>query len=809
MVTVDNSTVAAAATRMNLRIDSGGLETEEGRYGQVDRNSLFLLLLLTVPAGLMAVVLYLWPEVLWISSVPHGMVGLLGSFASLLLAVFVIAQYGKQRGILYASAGLLAMGILNAASTVAPEGSSGVVWMHTFAGVIGGSFFLLYVLARTTRLGIPHLTTDALPTALLLGGTAAVAAGIVPLALAGALPALPPLGVLSPLRWALIAVPAGLFLIAGIVIFCRYRKTGEHELLLFTAVLIFLFQASEVYSFAPQWGVIWWFWQAMRLVVYLGVLGYVVRKYLQTHQALAAEVEECQRIEQALRTSQENWRNSFNALEEVMMIIDRAGNIESVNSSGLTLLGKSQDEVVGAKCYQVVRRRSEACPECPLQRTLESRKVESEERYDELLERHFSVKSSPVLDDSGEVARCVYTMNDITERVNAAAKEKMLQQELSLTSRLASIGEVAAGIAHEINNPLTGVIAFAQMLMQMDIPQNMKEGVEVIHDGASRVVAIVGKLLTFARRGRKSKEFTDINDILSNTLAIRSYEMRNNKVEVVTTLLDNLPRTMVNVGQLQQVFLNIIVNAEQAITAARGRGVISVRTEMINDLVRISISDDGPGIAEDVLDKLFDPFFTTKTETGGTGLGLSISFGIIKEHGGRIYARSVPGNGATFVIELPIVEAGREVDKPSVIPEEEPAIVASARILVIDDEPHICRALDRLLSREGHRVDTAGSARTALQKLSRADYDLILLDLRMPEMTGIEFFERLKKVAPALRQRTICVTGDVISARNRAFLSESGIPCVAKPFGIDELMSQVKQILHGGVENAQVTYSSG
>lgn len=795
---------------MSLRIDSGGLDTEQGRYRQVDRNSLFLLLLLTVPAGLMAVVLYLWPGVLWISRLPHGMIGLLGSFALLLLAVFVIAQYGKQRGILYASAGLLAMGILDAATTVAPEGSTAVVWMHIFAGVIGGSFLLLYALARTTRLGIPHLTTNALPTGLLLGIAAAVAvaAGTVPLAFAGVLPALPPPGEFSPSHWAIAAVPAGLFLVAGTVLFYRYRRTGEHELFLFTAVLIFLFQASEIYSFAPQWGIIWWFWQAMRLVVYLSVLGWILRGYLKTHRALAAEVQECQRMEQALHTSQENWHNSFNALEEVMMIIDRACNIENTNSSGLALLGKSQDEVVGTKCYQTLHHLSEPCPECPLQRTLESRKVESVERYDELFERHFSIKSSPVLDENGEVTRCVYTMNDITERVNAAVKEKMLQQELSLTSRLASIGEVAAGIAHEINNPLTGVIAFAQMLMQMDIPQNMKEGVEVIHDGASRVVDIVGKLLTFARRGRKSKEFTDIGDILTNTLAIRSYEMRNNNVEVVTTLIDNLPRTMVNVGQLQQVFLNIIVNAEQAMTAASGRGVISVRTETVNDLIRVSIADDGPGIAEDVIDKLFDPFFTTKTETGGTGLGLSISFGIIKEHGGRIYARSVPGSGATFVIELPIVETGRKADEPSLVPEKEPATVASARILVVDDEPHICRALDRLLSREGHRVDTTGSARTALQKLTEADYDLILLDLRMPEMTGIEFYEQLKKVAPALRERTICVTGDVISARNRAFLSETGIPCVAKPFGIDELMSQVKQILEGGVKNAQVTYSN-
>jgi len=186
---------------------------------------------------------------------------------------------------------------------------------------------------------------------------------------------------------------------------------------------------------------------------------------------------------------------------------------------------------------------------------------------------------------------------------------------------------------------LTGVIAFAQMLMQMEVPQNMKEAVEVIHDGANRVVGIVDKLLTFARRDRPDKEYADINTILANTVAMRSYEMRTNNIELVQDFDEYLPKTMVNVGKLQQVFLNIVVNAEQAMARAHGKGVLSVRTETIDGKVRISLADDGPGVPEEVIDKLFDPFFTTKSDDGGTGLGLSISYGIVQEHNGKIYVK--------------------------------------------------------------------------------------------------------------------------------------------------------------------------
>jgi CheY-like chemotaxis protein len=331
----------------------------------------------------------------------------------------------------------------------------------------------------------------------------------------------------------------------------------------------------------------------------------------------------------------------------------------------------------------------------------------------------------------------------------------------------------------------------------MDVPENMREAVEVINDGASRVVGIVDKLLTFARRDRPDKEHADINAILTNTLAMRAYEMRTGNVEVETSLAQDLTRTMIDVGQIQQVFLNLIVNAEQAMSTAHGHGTLRIVTERVGGRIQVSFADDGPGIPDGVIDKLFDPFFTTKRDgAGGTGLGLSISRGIVEEQGGKIYARSLQGRGATFVVELPMAEPAVEAPPPEP-PRTEVASARGARILVVDDEPHICTALDRLLTREGHSVETISEATKALEKLRDNTYDLVLMDLRMPGMNGIEFYERMKEISPSLERRVVCVTGDVVSGTNKDFLQETGLPCVAKPFGVQDLVQQIREVLEG------------
>lgn len=779
-----------------------------GKYEQIDRNSLLLLVLLTLPAGVMVVVLFLWPDVLWIAEIPYTAVGVLGSFVAMLLSVSIITRYRGQSGIPYISAGLMAIGIIDGFRAFSTPGSTEFVWLHSLAGIAGGIFFAFYVLTEMTRLPMPSIQTTTKGVGWLLGGTAmaALLLGALTIVFSGILPPTMQENHLTPVAWIMSSIPVALYLFAGSNLLWQYRKTGSHELFLFTAILIFLFQASEIFYFATFWGVIWWLWQALRLTVYLAVLGYVLKEYIQISDSLAMEISERNKVEKALRKAEEDWRNSFNSLEEAMLIMDKDYNIEKINNSGLALLRKDGKEVIGGKCYQVIYGENKPCQYCPLKQTLRSKKPEPVERYDELFQKHFSIKITPIYDEHGEVIKFIYLTSDITERINAEAKERLLQQELNLNSRLASIGEVAAGITHEINNPLTSIIAFAQMMTKMDVPENMREAVEVVNDGAKRVAGIVEKLLTFARRNKPEKEYVDVNSIVANTLEMRLYEMRTKNIEVTSQFASDLPRTMANVGQLQQVFLNIIINAEQAMAEVHGRGKLFVKTERIDNSIRVSIADDGPGIAKGNIDKIFDPFFTTKGSVGGTGLGLSVSYGIIKEHGGKIYAESTSCKGATLFVELPIIaETTRlEMAEPS---SKETEKITRAKILVVDDEPHICRALDRLLTQEGHKVETVSNAQTALRRLNISEYDLILLDIRMPGMNGIEFYNRMKEMNSSLQQRVVCITGDVISTENKAFLDKAGIPCLAKPFSADELMGQVKSVLGGQNNDAQTTYS--
>jgi len=245
-------------------------------------------------------------------------------------------------------------------------------------------------------------------------------------------------------------------------------------------------------------------------------------------------------------------------------------------------------------------------------------------------------------------------IRDITERKQAEEREKELQQQLYLSSRLASVGELAAGVAHEISNPLTGILGFSERLMRKSTDEEVSRDLEIIHNEAQRVAKVVGNLLTFARRREPKKEYLDINDILQQALELRAYELKTSDIEVVTSLAPSLPRTMADFHQIQEVFLNIIFNAEQAMSEANCGGKLSVKTQRTGDYIRISFADDGPGIPAEHLDKVFDPFFTTRGEKGGTGLGLSLCHGIVAEHGGKIYAKSKPGKGTTFFVELPL-----------------------------------------------------------------------------------------------------------------------------------------------------------
>lgn len=231
-----------------------------------------------------------------------------------------------------------------------------------------------------------------------------------------------------------------------------------------------------------------------------------------------------------------------------------------------------------------------------------------------------------------------------------------MEQQLQLAGRLAAVGELAAGVAHELNNPLAAVQAYAQFLASReDLNESMKNDVETIYKEAQRATRITTNLLSFARRHTPEKRLVSINEAIEKSLELHSYRMRVNNIEVVAELSPDLPTTIGDFHQLQQIFVNIINNAEQAMTEAHGKGKLYVTTREVGEMIQITFSDDGPGISDEYMNRIFDPFFTTKEEGKGTGLGLGICLKIAKEHGGNLHAFSEPGNGATFVVEIPIV----------------------------------------------------------------------------------------------------------------------------------------------------------
>lgn len=223
---------------------------------------------------------------------------------------------------------------------------------------------------------------------------------------------------------------------------------------------------------------------------------------------------------------------------------------------------------------------------------------------------------------------------------------------------------MVAGVAHEVNNPLSAVLNYAQIMATADLPKSVKEDLEVMTRETWRASRIVSNLLSFSRQHKPEKTYCSLNEAIERVLDLRGYELRVNNIEVVRDLQPDLPKTMADLDQLQQVFLNLVTNGEQAMTKAHGKGKLVVTTRQVDNVARLIFADDGPGIPKDILPKVMDPFFTTKEKGQGTGLGLSISYGIVQEHGGRIIVESKEGSGAVFIIEIPLEPQQEPANSP-------------------------------------------------------------------------------------------------------------------------------------------------
>ena len=359
-----------------------------------------------------------------------------------------------------------------------------------------------------------------------------------------------------------------------------------------------------------------------------------------------SNITERKQTEEAIKQAAEEWRRTFDSISDAISIHDRDFRILQANKAFADMFHMKPRQIIGKYCYEL-HSREKPISGCPHQQTLATGRPAAAEFYESHLGKYLRESTSPIFNDKGKVVGTVHITRDITE-------QKQQNERLMMADRLASIGELAAGTAHELNNPLTSVIGFSQLLMEKDIPDDIREDVKLIYNEARRAADVTKNLLTFARKHAPVKQLTQINNIIVDVLKLRAYEQKVNGIEVKRRLAHDLPEIMVDQFQMQQVFLNIIINAEYFMTEAHNGGTLTITTKKHNGIVRISFADDGPGIPEENLSRIFDPFFTTKEAGKGTGLGLSICHGIVAEHGGQIYAKSQPGKGATFVVELPI-----------------------------------------------------------------------------------------------------------------------------------------------------------
>lgn len=386
----------------------------------------------------------------------------------------------------------------------------------------------------------------------------------------------------------------------------------------------------------------------------------------------------------------------------------------------------------------------------------------------------FEASTTNLKDADGRLTGTIVVMDDITEKDNL---ENELFQARMQSEKLSSLGFLIAGLAHEINNPLTSIIGCAEYLVEeLKLKGKTGDALDIILNEARRSGQIVKNLLDFSRQSVHEKVTINMNDIIKSVLEIRKYGLKDKSIKVELSLDEQLPYVTGDIIQLQQVILNLINNAVDAISDFDVGGKITIRTFEKHGSVIVQVIDDGPGIPDDVYVKIFDPFFTTKKTGKGTGMGLSISYGIIKEHKGRIETETEIGKGTVFTIILPV----KKTKKVKNIVSSE--MWAPSSVLVVDDDKDVCKCFSDYLSKSGCNVDIAYNTDKAMEKMLTNSYDLLFVDIWAPELNGMELYRRMLKDAPEYARRFVLMSGEH-EPELQQFIANNNIILLSKPFG--------------------------
>ena len=384
-------------------------------------------------------------------------------------------------------------------------------------------------------------------------------------------------------------------------------------------------------------------------------------------------------------------------------------------------------------------------------------------------------------------------------RLYASARDSLVrlgekQVQLVQAAKMSALGQLVSGVAHELNNPLSVIVGYGQLLLAREVPTAVLRPIELMVSQADRMAKIVRNLLLFARQRPAERTTVNINEVLEQTLALRLNQLTVSGIAVEKKLARGLPSVMADPHQLEQVFLNLLLNAEQAMLEGKTGGRIILNTTVSRDgrMVHAEVIDDGPGIPQEALPHVFEPFFSTKPVGSGTGLGLSVSYGIVEEHGGHLVVESRPAR-TVFRLELPVAQSAAA---QRAAPQGSPMIVTGeGRIaLVVEDEASVLDLIVTILTQTGWRVDVATGGREGLERVRNQSYHLIVSDIRMPDGDGETFYKAAVQDDPALGQRFIFITGDTANREAFSFLKDAGVLILEKPFQPTFFLDAVRRV---------------
>jgi PAS domain S-box-containing protein len=536
---------------------------------------------------------------------------------------------------------------------------------------------------------------------------------------------------------------------------------------------------------------------------------------VRRRQGTLVDITEHLAMEQRLHREQEFARRLVESFPDLVVALDRDGHCTFVSPRSKELLGFTPEEMVGTRLGQRTDPHDRKEVRALLESIFSGQSADGSLEF--LLERRdgemrlFRASASPLFDAEGNIDGVIASARDITEA-------KRMEQQLIQTERLAAMGQMIAGVAHELNNPLTAILGVTELLRDANPDEGSRRQLDLAHRQARRAAQIVQSLLSFSRPPQPRKMCLHLSDVIERSLQLHEHSLRTNHITVDFVPRPDLPTVLGDTSQLTQVFLNLITNAEQAIREVREHGTLRIRLGMLGDRVIATFHDDGVGIRRDILPRIFDPFFTTKRPGRGTGLGLSICLAILREHNGQIEGQPNADGGSVFTVSLPIARGTETFLVEPVASEAAPSPpdrLLESSVLVVDDEESIRELVRDGLTARRIRVDVAASGAETMRLLEQNQYDAVLCDLNLQSagsdaISGRDVYMRVAKGLNGDPDRRppffLFMTGELVEGHANDEMNGMKVPMLQKPFRISELIALLSEGLSrrahaaGGVE---------